>query len=142
MYNLRLIIRNTRILLMIATMAIPGWVTAAEIQWVPVKDKAGLSVMMPGIGMDVLVDDIVRLKLALKHDEKLLSRREERKRITGNQSVLSFLLPGGMLYAAYKKHDHANAVRDHEQVSSMLKEITSDLVALTTISGPIVVAKR
>ncbi|WP_126456861.1 hypothetical protein [Sulfuriflexus mobilis] len=98
--------------------------------------------MAPSINMDVLVDEIAKLKIALKHDEKLLSRQEEQKRTKGSDAVLAFLLPGGLLYAAYKKNAHAEAVQAHELVSSRLKEISMDLVAFTAINGPVVVARR
>ncbi|MCK4742291.1 MAG: hypothetical protein KAT25_00575 [Sulfuriflexus sp.] len=143
MFKLRLIIRNTRVLMMTVSLGMmSGWANAAEILWTPEQDVAGFMVMEPSINIDALVDDVVTLKIALKQDEKRLSRQVEQKRITGNETWLSFLLPGGMLYAAYKKNAHTNAIREHKLVSSQLLDITVDLVALTTTAEPIVVAKR
>ena len=143
MFKLALIIRNTRVLTMVVSMlGMSGWAHAAETLWTPKQDVAGFMVMEPSIRIDALVDDVVSLKIALKHDEKRLSDQVEQKRVTGNDTLLSFLLPGGMLYTAYKKSAHSNAVREHKLVSSNLLDITADLVALTTTAGPIVVAKR
>lgn len=142
MVNLRVILRNARVLLMAVSLGIPGWASAAEIQWLPAQAEDGFTVMMPNINLDTLVDEIAALKTELKHDESRLARRVEEKRVTGNDKVLSFLMPGGLLYAAYKKSAYNKAVRDHELVSSRLNEITTDLVALTAIDGPIAVAQR
>jgi hypothetical protein len=127
---------------MAVSLGIPGWASAAEIQWLPAQAEDGFTVMMPNINLDTLVDEIAALKTELKHDESRLARRVEEKRVTGNDKVLSFLMPGGLLYAAYKKSAYNKAVRDHELVSSRLNEITTDLVALTAIDGPIAVAQR
>ncbi|MGD8743046.1 MAG: hypothetical protein PVH46_06425 [Granulosicoccaceae bacterium] len=142
MVNLRAIFRNVRVLLMAASLGIPGWASAAEIHWTPEQHKDGFTVMVPSINMDALVDEMVSLKSELKHDETLLARRMQEKRMTGNDKVLSFLMPGGMLYAAYKKSAYNKAVRNHERVTLQLKEVTTDIVALTTSSGPIAVAQR
>lgn len=143
MFKLGLIIRNTRALTMVVSMfGMSGWAHAAETLWTPKQDAAGFTIMEPSINIDGLVDDVFSLKITLKRDEKRLSHQAEQKRFTGNDSLLSFLLPGGMLYAAYKKSAHSNAVREHKLVSSNLLDITADLVALTTIAGPIMVAKR
>lgn len=142
MFVKNVVIRNVRVWLMVASLGIPGWTSAAEIQWVPKNDEKGFTVMMPDINIDALVDDIARLKIALRHDEKLLAEQVEQKRVTGNDKVISFLMPGGLIYAAYKKNAHSRAVQDHELVVSQLKEISTDLTALMAISGPVVVAKR
>jgi hypothetical protein len=139
---LKLVIRNVRVLSMIASLGISGWASGAEIEWSPEQGERGFTVMAPSINMDALVDEMVSLKTALKHDEKLLAREVEKKRITGNDKVLSFLMPGGLLYAAYKKSAYDKAVRDHELASSQSREITTELVALTGINGPVVLAKR
>lgn len=142
MFKLRVTIRNTRVLMMVASLSISGWVNAAEIQWIPKQDSAGFTVNIPSISIEGLVNDVVTVKSALRHDEKLLSNRVERGRISGKESLLSLLLPGGMIYAAYKKNEHANAVREHKLVSAQIKGITEDLAALTITTAPIVVAKR
>ena len=143
MFKLGLIIRNTRVLTMVVSLGMmSGWANAAEILWAPKQDVAGFMVMAPSISIDALVDDVISLKIVLKHDEKRLSHQIEKKRVTGNDTFLSFLLPGGMLYAAYKKNVHANVVREHKLVSTQIKGITEDIAALTITTSPIVVAKR
>ena len=134
--------RNARVLLMAASLALPGWAGAAEIEWSPEQGKDGYTVMVPHIDIDVLVDEMVALKGTLKHDEQVLARKVEEKRMSGNDKVIAFLMPGGMLYAAYKKSAHATAVKEHERVTERLKEATTDIVTLTAVSGPITVAQR
>jgi len=142
MFNLHSFIRNTRVLLMVVTIGIPGWASAEVVQWEPKQDNAGFTVMMPSINIDVLVDEITRLKSSLKHDESILMREESKMRAKGSNNMLSYLLPGGLVYAAYKKISLDRVVQEQELVSAQLKEITTDLVALTTINGPLRVARR
>ena len=142
MLNLRGIIRNFRLLTICAGIGIPAGASGADIQWAHKTVKGGFSVALPSINMDALVDEIATLKVALKHDKKLLFRRAEQKRMKGKDTVLSVLMPGGLLYAAYKKNAHARAVQQHALVSSQLQEITTDLVAFMTLTEPVMLAKR
>ena len=142
MFKPGVIIRNTRILMMIASLGISGWANATEIQWTATQDKAGLTVVTPSISIDGLINDVVMLKTALKHDEEILSQRVEQGRITKGESLMSLLLPGGMLYAAYKKSNHVRAVSAHKQVLAQFNDLTEDLNVLMTNTLPILVAKR
>ena len=141
MLNIHGIIRRLGLMLFFAGFGIQAAAASADIQWTPKTVKGGFTVNAPGIDNDALVDEIAALKIALMHDEQLLSHKVEQKRFKSKNTVLAALLPGGLIYAAYKKNAHAQAVRDYEQVSSQLKEITTDLAALTTIDGPILVAQ-
>lgn len=142
MLKLQVMIRKARVLLMATSLALPGWVHAAEIQWLPEQGEDGFTVMVPGIDLDVLVEEMLARKATLKQDEQLLARQEEEKRVKGNDKVLAFLMPGGMLYAAYKKAAHDRAVKEHERIVDQLKETTTDIMALTAINGPITVAQQ
>jgi hypothetical protein len=142
MFNLSVMFRNARVLLMAASLALPGWASAAEIKWLPEQGKDSYSVMVPRIDIDELVDEMVALKGTLKHDEQVLARKVEEKRMSGNDKVIAFLMPGGMLYAAYKKSAHAAAVKERERVAERLKETTTDIVTLTAMNSHIMVAQR
>ena len=142
MFTPRKIIRNTRVLMMLVSLGVSGWASSAEILWTPVQDAGGYTTMKPSINMDALVDEIVSLKSTLREEEKQLSHQVEKSRVTDNDTLLSIFLPGGLLYAAYKKSAHNQAVREHKLVSTQVKEITEDIIALTRIDGPIVVAKQ
>ena len=141
MLNIHVIIRRLSLMLFFVGFGIQAAAAGADIQWTPKTVKGGFTVKLPGIDNDALVDEVAALKIALMHDKKLLSSEVEQKRFKSGNTVLAALLPGGLIYAAYKKNAHAQAVRDYEQVSSQLKEITTDLAVLTTIDGPILVAQ-
>jgi len=142
MFNLALIVRNTRILMTVVSLAVPGWASSAEIRWTPEQDEAGFTTLQPGINMDALVDEVVTLKVSLRHDEKQLSRQVKEKEITNSDTVLSILLPGGLMYAAYKKNAYNKVVNKHKLVLTQIDTISADIIALTRIDGPIVVAKK
>lgn len=141
MSNIHGIIRRLSLMLLFASFGVPAAAAGADIQWTPQAIKGGFTVNVPGINNDALVDEIAALKIALRHDKKLLSLQAEQKRFKSKDTVLAALLPGGLIYAAYKKNAHARAVQDYELTSSQLKEITTELIALSTIDGPIQVAQ-
>jgi len=142
MFSPRKIIRNTRVIMMAISLGVPGLASSAEIVWNPVQDAAGYTTMKPGINMDALIDEVVLLKSTLRQDEKQLSRKVEKRRVTDNETLLSIFLPGGFLYAAYKENAHNQAVREHKLIATQVKEISEDIIALTRIDGPIVLAKH
>lgn len=142
MFNRRVLFRNARVIFMVVSLCLPGWASAAEIEWLPQQSNNGLTVMIPSIDLDTLVDEMVAMKVKLKQNERVLAHRVEDKRVTGNDKVLAFIMPGGMLYTAYKKSAYNKAIKEHEQVSEQIEEITSDIVALTTTRGTIAVAQR
>lgn len=141
MLNIHGIIRRFSLMLFFAGFGVQAAAATADIQWVPETIKGGFTVNVPSIDNDVLIGEIATLKIALIRDKQLLSSKVEQKRFKSKDTVLAALLPGGMIYAAYKKSAHAQAVKDVEQVSSQIKEITTDLAALTTIDGPILIAQ-
>ena len=141
MLNIHSIVRRLGLMLIFAGFGIPAAAAGVDIQWAPKTVKGGFTVKVPSIDNDVLIDEIAALKIALIRDKQLLSSKVEQKRFKSKDTVLAALLPGGMIYAAYKKSAHAQAVKDVEQVSSQIKEITTDLAALTTIDGPILIAQ-
>lgn len=142
MFKPGVMFRNSRIVMMIIGLGLSGWANGAEVQWTPSQNDAGFTIVLPSINIDELVNDVVTLKVALKHDEKRLSHRVEQRRFTTNESLLSLLLPGGMIYAAYKKSSHAQAVSEHEKVVAQLSLLSEDLAVLTSHVETIVVAKR
>ncbi len=141
MLNIHGIIRRLSLMLFFASFGIPATAAEADIQWTPQATKGGFTVKLPNINNNALVDEIATLKIALMHDKKLLSRQAEQKRFKDKDTLLTAILPGGLLYAAYKKNAHAQAVQEYKLVSSQLKEITTDLAAFMTIDGPVLVAQ-
>lgn len=139
MLNIHGIIRRLSFLLLFAGFGISA--TAADIQWRAATTRGGLTVMQPRINSEALVDEIALLRGELLYDEKRLTSLAEEKRFTSKDSVLAALLPGGLLYAAYKKNAHSLAVKDVARASAQLREITSDLLAFTSTAGPVMLAQ-
>lgn len=130
------------ILMLICTgFAIPATAAETDIQWLPKAVHGGFTVKLPSIDNDMLLDEIISLKIALMQDNKLLSQQVEQKRFKNKDTVLAALLPGGLIYAAYKKNIYAQAVQNYELNASLVEELTTDIAALTVSDGPILVAQ-
>lgn len=141
MLNIHGIIHRLSLGLLFTALAGQALAADADIRWLPKTIKGGFTIHVPSINHDALVSEIARLKGALTHDKQLLSVQVEQKRFKDKDTLLAALLPGGLLYAAYKKNAHTQAVQRYELASSRLKEVTTDLASFTTIDGPVLLAR-
>ena len=142
MFDLFRMFQKTRVLLMAVGLLVSTGASAAEIRWVPQVTEDGFSIMTPDINPDVLIDDLFVLKARLAQDEKVLARQVEQKKVTGSDNVLSLLMPGGLIYAAYKRDVYSRAVEQHEWLSRQYAEISNDLVTFRSVQPTVLVANQ
>ncbi|MDT8405209.1 hypothetical protein [Sulfuriflexus sp.] len=118
-----------RLLLSIACLglAVPAAVAGTDIRWLPVTDSHGLTVNMPRIDHDVLSMHLRELQNRLEGDQLSLGKRVEQTRMKGKSTILAAILPGGLIYTAYKKTVHHRAVTEYEQLETQLAELDQDL---------------
>lgn len=121
-------------------LAIPA-VAATDIRWLPETGAQGLTVNMPRIENDVLVVRLAELQTSLKQDMVSLGEQVEQTRMKSKDTVLAAILPGGLIYAAYKKSAHSRAVKQYELVETQLATIDQDIETFQADNGPIVVAR-
>lgn len=123
------------------SVGVPAAATTADIHWLPQTDAQGMTVNMPHIDSEVLVMRLAELQSRLKLDKLSLNKQVEQTRMKGKDTVLAALLPGGLIYAAYKKTSHSRAVKQYEQVETQLAEIDEDMLAFKTDNSTIVIAR-
>ncbi len=142
MFDLFRMFIKVRVLFMALGLVASGVVNAAEIRWVPTMAEDGFSVMTPVVNTDAVIDELVVLKAELARSERVLAQQVEQKKVTGSDNVLSLLLPGGLIYAAYKRDAYSRAVEKHELLSRQYAEISSDLVTFRSVQPTVLVFNK
>jgi hypothetical protein len=80
------------------------------------------------------------LRADLREESKALSTRVEDSRSGAKDALIAAIMPGGLLYAAFRKHSAGQARKELETVSNELEELNHDLLALQVTTGEVLVA--
>lgn len=142
MFELCGIFQKVRVLFMAVGLFASGYANAADIRWVKQKAGDGFSVMLPHVNIDKLIDDLALLKSELAKDERALAKQVEQKRVKTSDNVLSILMPGGLLYAAYKRHSYSQAVEQQNLLLEQFAEISNDLVEFSSTHRTVLVSNQ
>ena len=62
------------------------------------------------------------------------------KQLDGKDAVITAIMPGGLLYAGYKKVRYEQAKNELDRVSTDIEEYSGDLVAMQSRAAPVAVA--
>ncbi len=127
MFELYRIFQRVRVLSMTVGLLLSGHANAADVYWLEQQAVDGYRVMLPNINVDKLIDDLAVFKSELARSEKKLAQQVELKRVKTSDNVLSILMPGGILYAAYKRRSYSEAVDQQKRVLEQYTEISGDL---------------
>jgi len=79
---------------------------------------------------ELLAEDVEQLRYDyIRHQHELEQQVEDKKLKTGDV-IITIIVPGGLLYAGYRKHEFEQAKSDLSDVTSEIKELSNDLIAL------------
>ncbi|MDX1698336.1 MAG: hypothetical protein R3308_08610 [Thiohalobacterales bacterium] len=110
----------------LATMTMPGQFT----------------VQLPAIDRAALADDITALRSRLIHRKQDLGKEVAERKMDGSDAVITAIMPGGLLYAGYKKMRYERTRGELEQVAADIEDLTGDIEAIRAGMAPAVVAQR
>ena len=97
--------------------------------WLKVQHSGGLTSNMPALSRGELKARLAELQARLIHQKAKLSVNEEDARFNAKDAMITLVMPGGLLYGAFRQHQHHQAAGQFEQVSGQLADLRSDLVA-------------
>jgi len=83
----------------------------------------GLLYSLPQIDREQLGDEVSRLHLTLEARQRQLTGELDKSRLTAGDAVLVAVLPGGLLYAALKRHRTVRAEAELQQIAAQLEEL-------------------
>ena len=102
-------------------------------------NEDGFVVEVPSIDPQLLAGQLRKLR-----DELLLRRAElvteiEDLALDGTDAVLTILLPGGLLYAGYRKHEYELARHRLVEVDAEIDELARDLTNFRVTLGAVAI---
>jgi hypothetical protein len=109
--------------------------TNLESSWLYVEQDSGLITNIPAMERKELIGSLKEVTQSLSQEREQLSNTVEKKKFTGKDTLISAILPGGMLYASYRMASYKNAKKELADVSISIEELTSDVVRLSAIDG-------
>ena len=114
----------------------------AEQTPVPVVTPDQFIIQLPDIDREALVEQVGALRSQLIQRKQVLVQSVADKKLNGNDAFITVIMPGGLLYAGYKKIRYEQAKNELARVSADIEEFSGDLLAIQSRSAPVVVVAR
>ena len=99
-----------------------------------------LAIHLPEIDHEALAERVRTLRSQLIQRKQRLVQIVADKKMGGGDVIITAILPGGLLYASYKKVRYEQALSKLARINADIEEFSSDLLALSR-SMPVAVAQ-
>ena len=115
---------------------------AAHAEQAPVSMSAAgqFIIQLPDVDREALAEQVRSLRSQLIQHKQALVERVADKQLDGGDALITIIMPGGLLYAGYKKVRYEQAKEELARVSADIEEFSSDLLAVQSWSAPVLVA--
>lgn len=100
-----------------------------QLTWVEAIDRNGFLAQVPTIDSEQLVERIEALREELIQHQQQLTKTVEETRLDAGDAVITAIMPGGLLYAGYRKRSHTLAKNRLASVDEEINTLTHDLAA-------------
>jgi Tfp pilus assembly PilM family ATPase len=116
-----------------AAMQISKPVTAAN--------QAGFYITLPAVSSHELSRRIRAHRAALKQREQQLTRYLVENRLDAKDTLITIIMPGGLLYAAVRKGNLEQAKTELREITQDTDELGRDLLAMRAMADKLTVAQ-
>ena len=99
------------------------------------------TIQLPAVEHTDLVEQVEILRSQLIEDKQELVQDVADKELDGGDAIITIIMPGGLLYAGYKKARYEEAKNALASVSADIEELSTDILSLRSYSPPTVVAR-
>jgi hypothetical protein len=103
--------------------------------WLYIEHGNGLVTNIPVAGNQALFGSVMRLSKSLSDRKEQLSEAVKKNEFTKEDVLITAIMPGGLIYASYKKLSHNLAKKELVEVTSRIEELTMDMVRLADIDN-------
>ena len=103
--------------------------------WLYMEQSNGLITNIPAAGQQELIESVNELKQSLADRKEQLVTTVQDRKFKQKDAWITAIIPGGMLYAAYRVASYNNAKTELTQVSYQIEELTQDVVMLADVVG-------
>jgi hypothetical protein len=115
--------------------------THAEQVPAPVNYPNKFIIQLPEVDRETLIERVEMLRGQLIQRRQALKEMVSDKKLDSSDVIITVLMPGGLLYAGYKKVRYEQAVDELAHVSADIEEFSNDLLAMQSSYSPMVVAQ-
>lgn len=98
-------------------------------------------IQLPAIDREALIEQVSVLRSLLIQRKQTLVQIVADKKLDGGDAFITAVIPGGLLYAGYKKARYEQAKNELARVNADIEEFSGDLLALQFRSVPVAVAR-
>jgi hypothetical protein len=107
----------------------------------PVAVPAKLAIQLPEVDRDALVEMLGELRTQLILRKQELLQLAADSQLDGSDALITAIMPGGLLYAGFKKARYENTISELDRVSEDIDEFTDDILALQSAPLPLAMAR-
>ena len=100
----------------------------------------GVITRLQVVDADTLAEQVQQLRSELIARKQQLVDEVDEKKLDSGDALLTVLMPGGLLYAGYKKAAYERARNDLAEVSDDISEYSRDLVEIGRRVTPVAIA--
>jgi len=115
-------------------------VSDGDSPWHQLQDAQGLVTNFPAWSRAELARKLVALRGNLRERAAELDSAEEESRFDVKDAVITAVLPGGLLYAAFRAQQHHQIQDRQQRVAEQVQDLKKDLVAFGVIPGASLIA--
>ena len=110
--------------------------------WETTANAGGFYIDLPAaLTADQLIDRIKACRAALGHREEEITRYIDEHQLGAKDTLITIILPGGLLYAAIRTSDLEQAKTELAEVTEDRDALARDLLAMQAIAGELTVAR-
>jgi len=114
----------------------------AEQARAPATTPDQLTIQLPDVDRAVLIEQVRLLRSQLIQRKQALAQVVADTKMGRSDAIITVIMPGGLLYAGYKKIRHQQAKNELARVSADIEEYSGDLLAIQSRSVAVVVARQ
>ncbi len=113
----------------------------AEQALAPVTTPDQFVIQLPVVGHEALIEQVGKVRSQLIQRKQELVQSVADKKLDRSDAIITAIIPGGLLYAGYKKARYEQTKNELARVSADIEEFSGDLLALQSTPAQLVVAQ-
>jgi len=98
-------------------------------------------IQLPGVDREALVEQVRTLRSQLIQRKQALVKVIADKKMDSSDAFITTIMPGGLIYAAYKKTSYEQSRSELASIIADIEECSDDLLAMQSGSAPVFVAR-
>lgn len=109
--------------------------------WTTTANDGGFYLDLPAVNPDRLMALVKAYRTFLTQREAAISQYLDEHRLDARDTLITILVPGGLLYAAIRTGNLEQAKTELAEVSDNIDELSRDLLVLQAMAGELTVAQ-